>query len=411
MSGLLSESSAKANAPPFRKLVLACLASGAWVALWAMLAKDGQQGTFPFVYWDIALVSTLSWIPIGLVLTEALRIPRWLLGVLGAGLAFGSLFLIGDAFSAKMDPSLARWVLGAFVEISIMLLVVSFHRPREPEPSPTWPVLSLVLVVPLAAIVTSAYTAERIRSLEKSIGGFLSQYRLMEARELLAALQILDPNHVLNGMPLSMVTRDLDRELRVIREETDHLEKRLAKGGFTKPAEEQELRIEWAEKQAILGHIQEAMADLTQLTNATPQDTRALLLLATMEEHQEDWQQSLLHYEEARKALLEQLPSPERQSNLVQAWKGIAFSQRKRGHYREAEAAYSQVLKLAPTAEHHFLLAQFHQDAQRGDRAQFHADKAAELNPLSYRERADQLGESMQREQFGCWSIFRNRKP
>jgi tetratricopeptide (TPR) repeat protein len=96
---------------------------------------------------------------------------------------------------------------------------------------------------------------------------------------------------------------------------------------------------------------------------------------------------------------------------LAQAWKGIAYSQRKLGNYREAEAAYEKVLEIAPTAAHHFLMAQFQDDAQQGAKAQLHAYKAAEINPRAYRAQTDQLVNGMLGEQFGCWSIFRNRKP
>ena len=396
----MSNSPSTATSPPVRGLLFAGLGAGVWVTVWWMIHGPAAP---PFATWDIALVAVIGWVPAGIVLSESLRgMPRLLMGVPAAG------FLVWSAFTAgsipDIGPHFSRWFWGAALGISTAVLVRSFERRSEKKP--VWPLSSLVLLVPLTAIVTGAFTLERSRYLEQKLAEYLSQYRLMEARELVSNLQVLDPQRTISQEPMFLLAERLDRELDTVRQEVEELQNRRAESPKSLSPE---LRIELAQNLAILGQMEEATAELTRLTKEDPQSFAAFNLLGTIREHREDWEQSLRSYERARDVLVQRAESPERRAGLIQALKGIAYTQRKRGQYREAESAYEEVLTLAPTAEHHFLLAQFYEDAQQGDKAQFHAYKAADLNPR-FRENANQLVEGMLGEQFGCWSIFQNRR-
>lgn len=394
-----------------RELVLSCLGCGIWVALWWTVSIREEPVPDPFACWDIALVWTISWTPVGFLVAKGLpRYSRWLPALFVTGLVFSAILAGSSSLPWEVNPFFSRWFWGAFVGLSAVILVQSFQRCREPNRFAIRSLSLLLVFIPLITIVASAYTAERIRYHEKKIGEYLSQYRLMEAREILARLKILDPDRKVNNRPLFLLTRDLDQELDSLREEASHLRTQLANASGRKPAEAERLRIQLAQNLAILGRRDKAIADLTALTQQNPQNARALNLLATMWEHQENWEESLRYRKKAKNRLLQRSASPEQTSELVMAWKGIAYAQRKQGCYREAEAAYQTVLEIAPSAEHHFLMAQFYEDAQQGEKAQFHADQAAKLNPPSFRERADQLVDGMRETQFGCWSIFRNQQ-
>jgi tetratricopeptide (TPR) repeat protein len=350
---------------------------------------------------------------VGFVVADALfGKPRWLTGLLAAGLTLSTAILAGSTPAAWGINSYGeRLVWGAIAGVSVAVLVQSFNRSRQQRQSPIWALTTLLLLVPLIAMAISAYTADRIRNHEKKFGEHLSQYRLREARDVVAKLRILDPVRTINNMPLSMLADDLDQQLKSIHGEADQLRKQLADAAISKSADAVELRIQLAQCLAILGQREEAIREQDGLTEKNPQADHALSLLGTLWEHQERWEESLRYYAQAREVLSQQAASPEQQIELAQAWKGIAYSQRKQGNYREAEAAYEKVLEVAPTAAHHFLMAQFQDDAQQGAKAQLHAYKAAEINPRAYRAQADQLVNGMLGEQFGCWSIFRNRKP
>jgi tetratricopeptide (TPR) repeat protein len=93
-------------------------------------------------------------------------------------------------------------------------------------------------------------------------------------------------------------------------------------------------------------------------------------------------------------------------AGLLQATTGIAYCQRKLGHYADAEATYQQVLTLSPTADSHFLLAQFYEDAQQAEKARTHARRAMALAPTRYRQEGEKLIRKLTVYHFGCLSVF-----
>jgi tetratricopeptide (TPR) repeat protein len=90
----------------------------------------------------------------------------------------------------------------------------------------------------------------------------------------------------------------------------------------------------------------------------------------------------------------------------VQATTGIAYCERKLGRYAEAEAAYLERLALSPTAETHFLLASFYEDAQQTSNARTHARLAMALAPERYRQPGKKLIDKLDTLHFGCLSGF-----
>jgi tetratricopeptide (TPR) repeat protein len=85
---------------------------------------------------------------------------------------------------------------------------------------------------------------------------------------------------------------------------------------------------------------------------------------------------------------------------------GVAFSQRKLGHYAEAEATYQEVLSRATTADSHFLLAQFYDDTQQTRKAREHARRAMTLAPQRYQQEGEKLIRKLTVYHFGCFHVF-----
>jgi hypothetical protein len=75
------------------------------------------------------------------------------------------------------------------------------------------------------------------------------------------------------------------------------------------------------------------------------------------------------------------------------------------GHYARAETAYQQLLALSPTADTHFLLAQFYEDVQRTSLAAEHARRAMALAPERYQQPGEQLLDKLVTLHFGCWGL------
>jgi len=89
----------------------------------------------------------------------------------------------------------------------------------------------------------------------------------------------------------------------------------------------------------------------------------------------------------------------------IQATQGVAFSQRKLGRYRDAEIAYLELVKLAPSADVYFLLGQFYEESQQTEPARDWIRLAMERAPERYRKPGERLLKSMQMSHFGCLRV------
>jgi tetratricopeptide (TPR) repeat protein len=76
---------------------------------------------------------------------------------------------------------------------------------------------------------------------------------------------------------------------------------------------------------------------------------------------------------------------------------------------READAAYQQLIAIAPTAPNHFLLARFYESAERSATAIAHARQAATLDPTNYGAPAVDLIRKVSQGGFGCLAGLKYR--
>jgi tetratricopeptide (TPR) repeat protein len=155
----------------------------------------------------------------------------------------------------------------------------------------------------------------------------------------------------------------------------------------------------------MLGRTEAALAMLPSLeeSNAAPSVAK---LRGTIYETRGDWRAALASYQKARNGWESRPPSPERSAGLLQSTTGMAFCQRKMGRYADAEVMYGQVLALSPSADSHFLLAQFYEDTQQAAKARMHARRAIALSPARYREEGEKLIRKLSVFQFGCLGVF-----
>jgi tetratricopeptide (TPR) repeat protein len=162
-----------------------------------------------------------------------------------------------------------------------------------------------------------------------------------------------------------------------------------------------ELRITRGRALAILGRTNEALEILGPCNES---NSDRWLLEGTIRENRGEWDLGSLAYVRAATQLLAG-PKSQR-SRLIQAVRGNGYCKRKAGRYREAEAAYLHLLSLAPTAESHFLAAQFYEDAQSTSSALRHARQAMALDPDRYGEQGRKLVDKLQTLHFGCWGVY-----
>jgi tetratricopeptide (TPR) repeat protein len=90
----------------------------------------------------------------------------------------------------------------------------------------------------------------------------------------------------------------------------------------------------------------------------------------------------------------------------LRAITGLAYSQRKSGDYVGAAKSYQMLVTRAPTADSHFLLAQFYEDAQDAGKSRHHARQAMTLNPGRYQAEGEKLIRKLTVYQFGCLRAF-----
>ena len=98
--------------------------------------------------------------------------------------------------------------------------------------------------------------------------------------------------------------------------------------------------------------------------------------------------------------------SAERTAGLSRSITGIAFCERKLGRLREAETAWRDLLSVSPTADTHFLLAQFYEDTQQAGKSRFHAEQAMQLDPQRYHVQGRRLIDKLVTSHFGCAGVF-----
>jgi tetratricopeptide (TPR) repeat protein len=367
-----------------------------------------ERAPFPYMWRDVAMVHVLAAVPLAGAIALFIRRRHSMavcvgLGAFSAALSV-SLIVSASSESATLGSSFAAigLVLRAAPAFGLALsaalaCAVLFHRAesqakRLPAKQRTAACLLGIITLLLAP---TFYVAARARDDTARLRELLEQSRLGEARELAGGLLALDPGAQLQGYPLHDVLPRIDQTAR-------QLEARVAVP-LVMNATHQE-RFDRARDLAILGHTDEAVAVLQSWPGATA-SADACSLRGTIYEMREEWKTARDWYAHALRAWEGSARLPEREVRLVQATKGIAFCERKLGRYREAETAYLQVLALSPTADTHFLLAQFYEDTQQTTNARTHAVQAMTLAPDRYQRQGQQLIDKLVTSHFGCWGL------
>ena len=296
---------------------------------------------------------------------------------------------MNDSLGIRWDVVLVQLVCA----LPLVLMLVGLLR-KQPAAGglAAWTLLAPAI---LALIVPWVYRAARWRHDLRELQGLLKQSRLGEAQPLATMLSRLDSQGALAGGPLQRLAGEIDRTVSA-------LQARVVQP-LAADADDGD-RISRAQDLAMLGRTDEALAVLTA-SPALEASPVACNLRGTIYETRREWRQARAWYSRAKTIWEQELESPERTAGLAQAATGIGFAERKLGRYREAEAAYQQVLALAPTADSHFLLAQFYEDTQQAGKAQQHARAAMSLDPGRYSQPAGELIDKLVTLHFGCWGV------
>ena len=247
-----------------------------------------------------------------------------------------------------------------------------------------------------AAIVPTVYVAARCRHDAMELGELLDQSRLGEARILAQDLLRLAPTMQWRGRSLKVLTQQFNRQVR-------ELESQIAQSHQN--GETEAAQLQRCQRLAMLGRTPEALAGLDLLMNSNL-GPAACHLSGLIHETNAAWETARGFHRRAKEDLLRQQSTPERDAGILQAATRLGYCERKLGNYLLAEAEYRAVLALSPTADSHFLLAQFYEDMQQSAKARSHARLAIALAPRRYQREGTALINKLAIGHFGCLGVY-----
>lgn len=376
---------------------LIVIAAGSVIATVALHWRS--LGTL-FVAPDVALIYLVSSIPLAASVllrlrhsvgaTAAVLIPT-------AGAAFVSIAAIsaGSATSSTFAANLLRTGMTVSFVLSVTILVRIVDRGKEQASAPVPPIASLGLGLLVLALLPTVSVAARCQHETTALISLIEQSRFGEARQLNQALLALSPSSDVRGRSLKRLALEIDRELNLLKSQ-------LAAIGAD--PELPQRRLERCRLLAMLGQSDKALQELLPLRQ-TPVSPAANDLCGTICESTAHWTAARDYHHQARADWLRQLPSPARTAGIFRATTRIAYCYRKLGDYELAEAAYREALLQSPTAQTHFLLAQFYEDMQQAQQARDHARQAMSLAPQQYQRAGSALIDKLTVGHFGCLSV------
>ena len=402
--------------------MLALVTAGILTSLagwWTGSVRAAGGMSVPYVRPDIIVVSFLCMVPLAILFAESMTgilkrnhrlmylTVEFVLFIGAAGILF--LAFKGDQTSVTLDqddawesfllrPTIAFWLL-----VSSCLLARNLFRFQESVTTPHQGAMVWLLVCIIALVIPAFYAQSRVDEIVTQTEEYLGSGRLGDARKLTREMSVLSPWQKVAGMSAGDLARDLDRDCYEIERNLAFMKRR--------PVQSEEFHFQQARLLSILGQRAAAIRLLEPWIRKSGASPLSYQLIGNIYQQQKNWVESERFYQRALKSWKMLPRSEQQQAGIVAAWKGIAFAERKRGNYAEAEAAYLSALSLVPTADQHYLLAQFYEDTQQTTKARDHAQQAMALNGARYEIPGKKLLTSLQQQHFGCLNVWRNGRP
>ncbi|QDU39535.1 Tetratricopeptide repeat protein [Maioricimonas rarisocia] len=348
---------------------------------------------------DVQLIQLAAVLPLCWMLTRSV-IGRWQIPLGGLALLLSALAWWEHAIWHDHQSQVSLWPTVLHQMLVILPLAAGsllwghrlarFISPKLRSANRFSP-LAWSLAVAVALVPPAVYRVSRIQAAAAHLQELQSQSRVGETVELGQSLLEMAPAMEYRNESFRDVLSRWERRQQQFIDELPRIADRL-----------QQARL-----LAMLGLRHEALMLLDIEASPEHRSVEACLLAGTIYEHEHDWSQSLYWYERARAKL--NLEDAASLPALASACRGIAWCHRKQGRFREAEAAYLQMLELRPDAESHWLLARFYEDAQAGQRAAHHLDAAIAAGGPKYAALAREMRSQLQSRSFGCLQVWRTQ--
>jgi len=309
--------------------------------------------------------------------------------------------LLGEAFPAPFywsDVALVSLLAALpLVAQSADWLRLAFARDKTPEnPSDGSRLLLWLAALICALLLPWLYVQARCRHDLARLDELTAQSRVGEAAALARGLAGLAPSAAFRGLPMKTVAAEMTNLERELRQRTS--------APLPAGATDEDRRAR-ARDLAQLGNGEQALATLAS-SSALSTSHEGNYLRGLVYLDRSEFADAVAAFQSARQSLAAAVPAPDIAARKIELIRQEAYCQRKLGRYAEAEAAYRELLKLDPSADTHFLLAQFYQDAQQANSAQFHARQAMTLDADRYAAPGQRLIDNLITSHFGCWGVF-----
>ncbi|EDL59949.1 tetratricopeptide repeat protein [Gimesia maris] len=392
-------------------IILACL-TGWWVST----VRDAESLSLPYLRVDIAIVCFVCMLPLVILSSDWLfrvfshhspplfKLVQIIFYTGAAGILImaltsshpnGTLSRYDAWESMILRPVLAFWLMMTLCLIEGQIS----KRGKTSESNSKQGFLIWGLALMTAVLVPAIYIQSRVNEIVTTVEESLGSGRLGDARRLTREVCVLAPWQKIGDLPAGDLARDLDRSCYEIERNLGFMQ--------LEPVGSEEAAYQQARLLTILGKGEAAIRLLAPWKDQKTVSPLTCQLLGNIYQQQEQWGESERWYQKSLNAWKRLPHSEQQQAGIVSAWKGIAFAERKRGNYEEAESAYLSALSLAPTADQHYLLAQFYEDTQQTSKAREHALQAMALNADRYGKSGQKLITSLQQQHFGCLNVWR----
>ncbi|GAA4421089.1 hypothetical protein [Bremerella cremea] len=367
-----------------------------------------QAILLPFAWTDVAVVLIVAGLPLGWTIRNEFhrRFDNPTHSIWGE-LLLGTLLLTGfrllfwnqvDQYAPVMllsqSMGLSRMLGALSASLGLTLLGATwFPAPVSPSTTTRWLVSSLLFLV-----VPWTYQQARCNAELDTAMDQLSQTRLVEANDRLRSCLVLEPSLQHQGIAVRKMVEQLTLQIAEIQQQS------AMPLAADAPIERV---VPFAIQLAVLGRGEEATRLLNMYENSPGFAAHGgHQVLGTLYQDRREWRLSLDHFRLAEKFWADQASSPSTSAALASSIQGTAFALRKLGRVFEAEEAYQRLLDLNPSAETHFLLAQFYEDIQHSSLAAHHARRSIELHPQQYKTSGEALIHKMQASHFRCFQLF-----
>jgi len=357
-------------------------------------------------WWDIYVVSLLSLLPAHIIamamlsrsLSHTLR-SFLQAAFLGISVASFGLFLFHSRFTPTESLVNANWVLAAILrEIIIVPMAWTISQSsgvQEAFRSSQWG--WSLLAISTAFAIPFSYEAARSKSDIARLERLLEQSRFGEANRLAHQLAQSTPDRLLYGKTLRQLAKETEETVKQLERSIVSLS---SQGSITE-------HLEQVRCLAMLGRPLEALRLFE--TGQQPLSSEAWNLIGTIHETLEDWKEAEFNYRAAYQSCdqswAQESSSIQQPAALIRSLTGMAYAQRKQGHYADAEKTYQELWKISPTGETSFLLAQFYEDTQQTEQSLKYLQHAVSLNPSHFQDSGQRLIEKLRTGHFGCFRI------